>query len=238
MRLMLLPCLVLAAATVQAAEEGVRMTVQDDERMLESKEMLEMPSPEGAEGKAKLHKEPRFRFQMPAKPGYSGKIIQCKKKYWGVTLGGKILDLGGKDQPARLSKELLHGGADDAMQLLGYAADGFPVYNDMAPKDPKDLHSPLRRMVPGYRKAGDGESFEYVGILGDLDECNGREGVTPEYPLGTYYYVISLDYPYVPRCWKGSPDPSFRPQEKPKPGSKETATPASGSKPPKPDDPF
>ncbi|MBL0185636.1 MAG: YHYH protein [Candidatus Obscuribacter sp.] len=45
--------------------------------------------------------------------------------------------------------------------------------------------------------------------MGDLDQCNGRTGVTPEYPQGTYYYVITETYPFIPRCYHGTPDPSF-----------------------------
>ncbi|UCH65694.1 MAG: YHYH protein, partial [Ignavibacterium sp.] len=72
-------------------------------------------------------------------------------------------------------------------------------------------------------RPGDGESspcgqytgvysadFEYVSSLGDLDECNGRTGVTPEYPNGTYYYVISEDFPNIPRSLKGTPSQDFR----------------------------
>ena len=33
----------------------------------------------------------------------------------------------------------------------------------------------------------------YVDGLGTLDEANGRSGVTPEFPNGTYYYIIDLN---------------------------------------------
>ena len=46
--------------------------------------------------------------------------------------------------------------------------------------------------------------------LGDLDACNGREGVTPEFPDGTYYYVLTDAFPQVPRQFHGVPDDSFR----------------------------
>ena len=48
------------------------------------------------------------------------------------------------------------------------------------------------------------EDFEYVAGRGDLDEHNGRFGVTPEYPAGTYAYFITINrqytgaYPYTP----------------------------------------
>ena len=40
--------------------------------------------------------------------------------------------------------------------------------------------------------------------------CNGRSGVTAEYPGGTYHYVITASYPFVPRCFAGTPDASFQ----------------------------
>jgi arylsulfatase A-like enzyme len=54
------------------------------------------------------------------------------------------------------------------------------------------------------------QDFDYLGDHGytqgthfDLDECNGRWCVTPEYPEGTYAYFVSIDasfqpaYPYI-----------------------------------------
>ena len=47
------------------------------------------------------------------------------------------------------------------------------------------------------------EDFEYVAGLGDLNQYNMRFTVTPEYPLGTWAYFLTLDasgesiYPYV-----------------------------------------
>ena len=52
--------------------------------------------------------------------------------------------------------------------------------------------------------------YEYVEGLGDLDECNGREGVTHEFPNGTYYYVITYEYPGIPRCFVGTPSNDFK----------------------------
>ena len=61
--------------------------------------------------------------------------------------------------------------------------------------------------------------------LGDLDECNGRFGSTPEYPQGTYYYVSTplsgssttvtdtngdtvpmIGFPYFQLCYHGIAD--------------------------------
>lgn len=53
------------------------------------------------------------------------------------------------------------------------------------------------------------QDYEYVEGLGDLDECNGRYGVTPEYPDGTYYYVITAAFPITPNCFVGTPKDDF-----------------------------
>lgn len=107
--------------------------------------------------------------------------------------------------------------------LLGYAADGFPIYAPYGHSNPKDPHSSLKKLRASYRiKYGsrnngpqgsyDGlftEDYEYVKGLGDLDDCNGRFAVTTEYPQGTYHYVITDSFPYIPRGFKGTPDATF-----------------------------
>lgn len=114
-------------------------------------------------------------------------------------------------------------GGQEKMVIVGWAADGFPIYNSLGHADPKDAASPLKTLNSSYRvKAGnrpggpggahDGKflaDYEYVAGLGDLDECNGRFEVTPEYPEGIYHYVLTDQFPYVPRNYRGTPDPSF-----------------------------
>lgn len=117
----------------------------------------------------------------------------------------------------------LHYQGED-MTLLGYAADGFPIYAPYAyidPNDPtsgtKQVHSPYR-LKPGTRQSGPGgkhdgtfvEDFQFVNNAGDLDECNGRTGVTPEYPEGIYHYFITEESPFIPRLFRGKPDDSFK----------------------------
>lgn len=126
--------------------------------------------------------------------------------------------------PAGLVARL--GGDTNRMLLVGWAADGFPLYAARGHSEAKEARSPVRVMRPSYRlKAGerpgapdgpggrpDGrftQDFEYVAGSGDLDECNGRFGVTPEFPEGTYHYYITETFPFVPRLWRGQPDPSF-----------------------------
>ena len=48
------------------------------------------------------------------------------------------------------------------------------------------------------------QDWQYQESISELDECNGRYGVTPEFPEGIYHYYITDDYPYVQRCLKGS----------------------------------
>ena len=50
------------------------------------------------------------------------------------------------------------------------------------------------------------QDFEYEEGYGDLDECNGRIGVTPEFPNGIYYYVVTDEFPFFTRCLKGDFD--------------------------------
>ena len=113
-----------------------------------------------------------------------------------------------------------------AMTLLGWAADGFPIYGPWGHEAPRDASSPLRILKSSYRvKSGlrpasggqpggtyDGifvEDYEFAAGTGDLDECSGRFGVTPEFPEGIYHYVLTEDFPFVPRAFRGTPDPSF-----------------------------
>ena len=129
--------------------------------------------------------------------------------------------------PVALVNKLADG--KKKMVLLGWAADGFPIYGPTCYSDAKSSKSPLKDMKSSYRvKKGtrpdgpgekyDGsfvEDYEYVSGAGDLDECNGRFGVTPEFTEGTYYYVLTADFPYIPRYFKGTPDSTFFRQRPP-----------------------
>jgi hypothetical protein len=47
------------------------------------------------------------------------------------------------------------------------------------------------------------QDYQYVLGADGLDECNGRFGVTPEFPNGIYHYYATDTYPYFQRCVKG-----------------------------------
>lgn len=116
------------------------------------------------------------------------------------------------------------GGGAGRMLLVGWAADGFPIYTANGHDDPRDPKSPVRtlkssyRLEKGVRPDGPGlgydgrfaEDFEYVTGLGDLDECNGRVSVTPEFPAGNYCYFVTDEFPRISRFWRGVLDDSFR----------------------------
>ena len=115
------------------------------------------------------------------------------------------------------------GGEGKKMLLVGWAADGFPIYTSYAHSVATNSASPLKQMrsswqlKKGERNGGPGGKYdgkytvdyEYVAGTGDLDECNGRFGVTPEFPQGTYYYCITEEFPQLARSWRGTPDQSF-----------------------------
>ena len=125
--------------------------------------------------------------------------------YHGIPTG-VLADSGGRSVPA----------------LLGFAADGFPIYGPYGYSDPNGKSSVKKlkssyRVKSGNRQGGPGgryngkftQDWAYVAGSGDLDQCNGRVAATPEFPDGTYHYVLTDTFPFIPRCWMGSPDNSF-----------------------------
>ena len=108
---------------------------------------------------------------------------------------------------------------------IGWAADGFPIVYEYGP----NATGVFSKLESSYRiksgdRSGDGVSepcgeyngkytndFEYVGGLGDLDECNGIEqSITVDGETFSYFYVITDSFPYIPRCISGTPDDSFK----------------------------
>lgn len=94
---------------------------------------------------------------------------------------------------------------DDIVQI-GYAADGFKIYVSRS-----GSYHPSYQLKTGNRPDGpmgqyDGtytQDFEYVAGSGNLDECNGTN------INGEYAYLATTEFPFIPRCWRGSPDGSF-----------------------------
>ncbi len=114
------------------------------------------------------------------------------------------------------------GGNSSTMTLIGWAADGFPIYARYGHAVAEDATSELISMTGSYRLVSSvsenrpstdiyplgtfNQDWEYEAGLGDLDECNGRFGVTPEFPAGVYHYYATDSYPFLQRCVKGEVD--------------------------------
>ncbi len=111
------------------------------------------------------------------------------------------------------------GGGSDTMTLIGWAADGFPIYARYGYVIADDASSGLAAVTGSYQLVSEvpaqrpsaatyplgtfQQDWEYVAGSGDLDECNGRFGVTPEFPDGIYHYFATDSYPYFQRCVRG-----------------------------------
>lgn len=118
------------------------------------------------------------------------------------------------------------------MILVGYAADGYKIYykygyKSSGPLPPSSATAKSAvEMKPSYKlRTGERKNdyttdvpcgsynglftldYEYEEGLGDLDECNGREGWTDD--GFTYYYVLTDDFPVIPRCFRGTPSEDF-----------------------------
>lgn len=105
----------------------------------------------------------------------------------------------------------MYGDATVASPVIGFAADGFPIYGPYF-----DDGAEIRAAVSGYtlrsgtRPSGPGgaydgtyvDDYEFTGA-GDLDECNG---MTLD---GQYGYYVTAAYPWLVGCLRGTPDSSF-----------------------------
>lgn len=119
--------------------------------------------------------------------------------------------------------------------IVGYAADGYPMYYKYTYAN-VDGTGGINSFDSGWslkigNRSDDGgvtdndgvsspsgtpdgiyvEDYEFISSSTELDECNGRYGITPDFPSGTYFYVITDSWPFIPRCFGGTVlDNSFR----------------------------
>lgn len=111
------------------------------------------------------------------------------------------------------------GGNSSTMTIIGWAADGFPIYARYGYSIADDASSEIVSMMGSYQLVSSvssnrpstdtyplgtfSQDWEFIEGSGDLDECNGRVGVTPEFPDGIYHYYATDSYPYFQRCVGG-----------------------------------
>jgi len=89
--------------------------------------------------------------------------------------------------------------------ILGYALDGFPIYNSVGCIDIDCTTTAV--FTSGYDMTGNPHSHSWLaysyhaaGKTNVLDECNGRIGAD-----GTYRYHATSGFPYTFGCLKGLP---------------------------------
>ena len=106
-----------------------------------------------------------------------------------------------------------------ASGVIGFAADGFPIFGPYI-----DDNGTIRQVQSGYvLKSGDRVSQNNEGVFpggtydgtfiddyefdgsGDLDECNGMVNGD-----GEYAYYVTYTFPWVMRCFTGTPNSSFQ----------------------------
>ncbi len=117
--------------------------------------------------------------------------------------------------------------------IIGWSFDGYPIYgmytwdDSGAVKGMKSSYEVERTSEGGDQGYNGIDDWNYVSGSGDLDQCNGRYGPTPEYPQGTYYYVSTplsgssktvidtnsdtvpmIGFPYFLLCYHGVADDS------------------------------
>ena len=101
--------------------------------------------------------------------------------------------------------------------VIGFAFDGYPIYGFFG----FDTDGNVREMTSSYRlNAGangynGSDDYTYEEGLGDLDQCNGHFGATPDFPNGIYHYHSTIKsgsgdigFPYFIYCYHGIPDAS------------------------------
>lgn len=104
--------------------------------------------------------------------------------------------------------------------LVGYAADGFPIYALTGVQEGQVVRmTSSYRLKVGQRPGGsqpsgayDGaflQDYQYQAGLGTLDACNGAFTGSKEFPQGSYAYFLTEAFPVIPLCFAGTPDNSF-----------------------------
>ncbi len=111
----------------------------------------------------------------------------------------------------------LNTSAAKTMTLVGWANDGYPIYDQYSDSSASSNTNTLPKVTSGWTtktSPSSGrpsityfamghfeEDWEFTGnVAGALDKCNGHTGATPEFPNGSYHYHLTETYPFVQRC--------------------------------------
>ena len=88
------------------------------------------------------------------------------------------------------------------MAVFGITLEGIKLERDTAESYRNQRQWNYEALTPGMARRLSGNArFEWLGT-----DCNNAH----VQPKGIYHYYLTEDYPYIPRCVWGTPDPSFR----------------------------
>lgn len=168
---------------------------------------------------------------VPFDPGAAEWYLGNRNSLWQYEPLAGAIELGVDENNAHIQPngqyhyhglpQLLINSLVDKTKIIGWAADGFPIYhaykNDknsiITPSSSYKLKSgrrPSSNNSPGgfYDGTFIGD-YEYSSAKSELGKCNEKFIKTKEFPGGTYAYFLTKEWPVVPRCFIGSPDQSF-----------------------------
>ncbi|WJZ48194.1 baseplate wedge initiator [Synechococcus phage DSL-LC02] len=105
--------------------------------------------------------------------------------------------------------------------ILGWAYDGNPIYGPYGYSSSNSAFE-VKRMESGYALVSRqnrpstsafplgffNDDYEFVNS-GDLDECNGKFGITPEFPKGTYAYFCPISSLNGSGAYENSREPVY-----------------------------
>ena len=151
--------------------------------------------------------EPQIRIKGPC--DWREEAIILDKKRLGLDMNNAHVQLNGMYHYHGLPTGLIETQiTPNNLMHVGFAGDGFKIFVSL-----KDEFKSSYKLKKGARNGGpdgvhDGtytQDFEFLNGMGDLDECNGMDT-----NAHGYIYLITKEFPFIPRCWKGYPHPSFK----------------------------
>ena len=130
----------------------------------------------------------------------------------GYVLNGVKIDAGtaGSCNNSGSSCSLIDNSGGWSIEALGQSSFNFGTDANNAHVQPGSSYQLVttanssRPSTTTYALGTFAQDWQYVAGSGDLDECNGRTGVTPEFPNGIYHYYATDTYPFLQRCVKGA----------------------------------